>query len=45
MLVPAVGIAVAYLIKPDVGLEYRGNIYSVPVMIVNMSEWFDSVTK
>jgi hypothetical protein len=41
MVAPAVGIAVANIIKPDVWLEYPGYIYSVPVIVINGWEWLD----
>jgi hypothetical protein len=41
MVAPAVGIAVANIIKPDVWLEYPGYIYSVQVIVINGWEWLD----
>ena len=41
LLVLAMGIMAAGIIWPGVNLEYGFYIISVPVIVMNMWEWFD----
>jgi hypothetical protein len=43
MLVPAVGITVAYFIWPGYGWELMCYVYVVPVVVVNGWEWLEEL--